>query len=109
MIFRPDHIRLILEGKKTATRRRHTYPRRAGRVYRIQRSMLDWTDIRIVVTKAYMQKLGQMTEEDAKKEGASTLKAFKEIWREINGGWNPEEEVWVYEFQLYRSPFDQNK
>ncbi len=50
-----------------------------------------------------------MTEEDAKKEGGYSLKEFKEVWRDINGAWDPELEVWVVEFELYRINTTQQK
>ena len=41
-----------------------------------------------------------MTEEDAKAEGFNSLEEFKKVWIEIHGYWDPDEEVWVYEFKL---------
>ena len=103
MIFSEEHIRLILEGKKTQTRRRHVRVLKAGRVYRIQRSWYEWTDIRIVITRAFQQRLGDIAEEDAEKEGGYTIEEFHRIWEKINGDWDPEEVVWVYEFRVSQS------
>jgi len=102
MIFQKEHIRLILEGKKTQTRRRHVRVLKVGRVYRIQRNWYEWTDIRIVITRAFQQRLGDLTEEDAKKEGGYTIEGFRHVWEEINGSWDSNEVVWVYEFRVYR-------
>jgi len=102
MIFQKEHIRLILEGKKTQTRRRHVRVLKLGRVYRIQRSWYEWTDIRIVITRAFQQRLGDITEEDAEKEGGYAIEEFRKTWEKINGNWDSAEVVWVYEFKVYQ-------
>ena len=99
MIFREEHIQMILEGRKTQTRRRHVHVLKVGRVYRIQRSWYEWTDIQIVITRSFQQRLGDITEEDAKKEGGYTIEEFRRVWEKINGAWDPDEIVWVYEFK----------
>jgi len=104
MIFSEEHIQLILEGKKTQTRRRHVHILKVGRVYRIQRSWYEWTDIRIPITRAFQQRLGDITEEEALKEGGYTVEEFRRIWEEINGRWNDNEVVWVYEFKRVQNP-----
>jgi len=45
-----------------------------------------------------------MTPEEALKEGGYTLEGFRRVWEEINGSWDPDEVVWVYEFQVYNPP-----
>ena len=46
-----------------------------------------------------------ITEEDAKKEGCSSVAEFKKVWEEIYGKWNPEQEVYVVEFKLLDKTF----
>ena len=46
--------------------------------------------------------LADMTEEEAKAKGFNTLEEFKETWRQINGPWNPDTIVTVYEFILHK-------
>jgi len=98
MLFREEHIRMILLGQKTMTRR-------IGRLHnlgrtRIQRSRYDWTDIEIEILRRYTQKLGEISPEDVRKEGYSSLEEFKATWIEIHGRWDADLEVWVYEFKL---------
>jgi hypothetical protein len=100
LIFRREHLDLVLAGVKTATRRRHKRPRRAGRVYTIKSSWVRYTVHRIKIDRAYEQRLGDMTEKDAEKEGGYTLQEFKEVWEEVVGLWDPDEVVTVYEFHL---------
>jgi len=44
-----------------------------------------------------------MTLEDAKKEGYDSLKEFRKVWEKINGYWDPNQVVWVYEFKMVKS------
>jgi len=50
--------------------------------------------------KAYPERLGDISEEDARKEGGYTIEQFKEVWRDITEAWTPEIEVTVYEFEM---------
>jgi len=100
VLFKEEHIRKILLGKKTMTRR-------VGRLHnlgrtRIQRSWYDWTDIEIEILKRYPQKLGEISLGDVRKEGYSSLEEYKAAWIKIHGRWNPDLEVWVYEFRLVK-------
>ena len=99
MLFEKKHIAWIRQGRKTMTRRLHTGPYRVGRKYRIQRSWYDWTDIQILIIRRFSQRLGDISPEDISKEGYKTLEEFKEAWIEINGSWDPDALVWVYEFE----------
>jgi hypothetical protein len=100
MIFREEHMELILRGMKTVTRRRHKYPRKAGKVYRTKKDWYHYRDVWILITRVYRQRLVDVTEDDAQKEGGYTLEEFKKLWERINGGWDPDEVVWVYEFKV---------
>jgi len=104
LIFREEHIRLILEGVKTQTRRLHKHPLKVGRVYRVKRNWVRYTDIQVLITRRYRQRLGDITLEEAFKEGGYSLEEFREVWERINGSWNPDELVWVYEFRLIPEP-----
>jgi len=99
MIFKKYHIEKILRGKKTMTRRLHRRPYRVGHKYRIQRSWYNWTHIYIRITCRFRQRLGDISPKDIRKEGYRTLEEFKEAWVEINGSWDPDSLVWVYDFE----------
>ena len=103
IIFKKEHIRMILEGVKTQTRRRHKYPRKAGKVYDINSDWYHKTGYRILITKVRRQRLGDITPEEAHAEGGYTIEEFEKVWKRINGAWDPDEEVVVYEFRLYHS------
>lgn len=56
----------------------------------------------IQIDKVYLQRLGDMTEEDAQKEGGYTLDEYKRVWNEIylKSPWDDNKEVWVVEFHV---------
>jgi len=81
LIFRPEHVRLILKGVKTQTRRRHKHLLRKGKVYEIKRDWYRKTSHRIVITRVCRQRLGDIAPEEALKEGGYTVEEFKEVWK----------------------------
>ena len=100
LIFKREHIQLILEGVKTQTRRRHRRPLKEGRIYNVKKDWYHSTVIKIKIIKVYRQRLGDITPEEAQKEGRDTISEFVYVWMRINGVWNPDEVVWVYEFRV---------
>jgi len=50
--------------------------------------------------QAAQQRLGDITAEDAKKEGFESLEELRKAWVKIYGSWNPGQIVTVYDFQL---------
>ena len=100
MLFRKEHIDKILRGEKTQTRRLSRYQYKVGRTYRIQRSWYKWTDIKILITRRYRERLGDITPAEIRKEGYNSLEEFKQAWTDINGYWDPDKIVTVYEFKL---------
>lgn len=107
MLFKDYHVMQIRTGEKTVTRRDWAdgYHRPSeGDVRMVQTDFFQSHEecncyIR-VTDEPYKQPLGEMTDEDAQKEGDyETLEEFKESWREINGEWNPEKVVDVVPFE----------
>jgi N4-acetylcytidine amidohydrolase len=99
LIFKKQFLKPILSGKKTQTRRVHSRLLKVGNTYTIQVSRTRSTGHYLKITKLYHQKLGEVGEEEAQKEGFDSLEEFKQAWIEINGSWNPKQEVIVYEFE----------
>ena len=104
LIFKRDHIEQILQGIKTQTRRMHKRPLKAGRIYDIKKDWYHSTGIKIKIIKAYAQRLDDISKEEALAEGGYTVEEFKEVWRRINGRWDPDEDVVVYEFKVMEEP-----
>jgi len=102
MLFKPEHKQMILEGKKTATRRAWKRPMvKVGGIYKCKLKMLSKEYFaKIKVTELYEQELGEMTDEDAEKEGYKDVEDFRNIWIKINGSWYGDRVVYVIEFKL---------
>lgn len=103
MLFKNHHVKMIENGTKTVTRRQWKTPHAVeGRIHPVQVKMYQPKSEcpKIKILKVYTQPLGEMTEEDARKEGGYTLEQFKEIWLKINRvPLDPDEVVHVVEFE----------
>ena len=99
MLFKEKHIKKIVRGEKTMTRRTHKLTLKVGKIYSIRSRYFEKSKEYIKITRKFQQRLGDITLEDIRKEGYETLEGFKCAWIEINGKWNPDQLVWVYEFE----------
>lgn len=113
ILFKPEHIPMILSGQKTATRRRWSKWRvKEGGEYQCRTKLFDKssTFAIIKVTKRYEQALRDITFEDALKEGYPTRQDYFDKWIEINGVCcllRPLDEiVKVVEFELVKPVFN---
>jgi len=104
ILFKPEHVQMILEGKKTQTRRTGDKRWNVGAIHQARTNMpwMDdsgyFADIRILDVRR--ECVGDISSEDVSAEGYETHEEFKKIWRWINGDWDPFEEVWVVEFEV---------
>jgi hypothetical protein len=46
---------------------------------------------KIRITALRIERLGDITQEDVRREGCDTLEEFKAVWIRINGSWDPEQ------------------
>ena len=100
MMFTKGHLALIENGTKTQTRRAWVKPRvKIGRYYPIQIDYRTKAKGYIRVTGLRQEFLRQITESDAKAEGGYTVASYMEIWIKINGSWNPNQFVYVVDFE----------
>ena len=114
MIFQQTY-QLILDDKKTATRRLINpndrlldNPKRVevngrikwqvGRTYALQPGRGQKAVGRIKITDINKQPLGQMTIEDAVAEGYPSLDDFRQTWLQIHDQFDPDLAVWVITF-----------
>jgi len=102
MLFKPEHKILILNGTKIATRRVWKKPMvKIGGIYKCKEKMLSKEYFaKIKVIRLYKQKLEDMTDEDARKEGYKNMHHFVGVWIKINKDWNDKQIVYVIEFKL---------
>ncbi len=103
VLFKRNLIAKILAGEKTQTRRVHRRTWTIGKVYPLRdRWYLGKHEAVgfILITRKFRQKLGNISIEDAEKEGYNSLEEFRIEWIKLCGSWNPEQTVIVYEFKL---------
>ena len=100
LLWKESYLPLLLSGTKTATRRTKRPLVKEGRSYFIRSGFFTHLPEKIKVDQLYTQKLGDMDERDAMKEGASSLKDYITEWEKLYGKWNPDQIVWVVEFHL---------
>jgi len=94
--FMPEHVPPIRKGIKTQTSRKGVDPR-----IRVGARIEAYTKFaELLVTDISRKKLGEFTEDDAKREGGYTLEEFKRIWKKLHGAWNPNETVNVVRFKV---------
>jgi len=99
MPFRFVHMNPILEGIKVQTSRKGI-PDSKVRVGAIVHAAIwepHFADLRI--TSIERKRLGDFTEEDAKREGGYTLEEFKNAWKRLHGEWNDNETVYAIHFE----------
>ena len=90
---------MIREGVKTQTRRLKQPNLKIGRTYPLRENYRTSLPDHIKITDIYQQYLGDITPEDIRCEGFTTLDEFAETWSSIYGCFNPEDFIWVVEFQ----------
>ncbi|QTC41861.1 ASCH domain-containing protein [Bacillus sp. V3] len=92
LVTKEEDVELVLQGKKTATRRN-------GR-YADEGEIMELKGEKYIVDKVYSQALGELTDEHAKQEGFQTVEEYKETILSYHPGmpWYPKMRVWVHEF-----------
>lgn len=102
ILFKPKHIELILSGRKTQTRRTGKCRWRVGSIHQaktnFKKGSKPFAFLRIVSVR--QERLGDITEEDAKKEGYPSVEAYKEVFKEIYGRWDDDMMIWVIDFEV---------
>jgi hypothetical protein len=99
-LFKGCLIPLILSGQKTQTRRAYKRGWLIGQTYKIKDHYLSKGLGTIKITRSFKQRLGDISEQDVQKEGFKNSTEFIDAWNAINGSWNPDTIVTVYEFIL---------
>lgn len=109
MMFKKSLLELVLSGLKTQTRRLHKHTLKKGRTYILKKNWVKNTGEYIKINRVAHQRLGDITEEDAEKEGFSSIEEFRKVWISINGSWDPDTEVVVYDFEITDPPPKQSR
>lgn len=99
MIFQHTYER-VLSGEKTQTRRLRPPRVAVGRSYAVQPGRGKKSVGRIIVTDLWQQRLGDISDDDARAEGYWNREEFFDSWRRIHHAFDPSAQVWVVEFRL---------
>jgi hypothetical protein len=100
-LFKRNLILMVLSGVKTQTRRIHQRGWVIGHTYKIKDTYYCKGLGTIKITRAFKQRLGDISEQDVQKEGFKDRAEFIQTWIKINkGAWNPDVIVTAYEFTL---------
>jgi len=97
--FRLSHMQPILDGIKTQTSRRGIPDPKIKEGAVIHAAVWEPHFADLLVTKIERKKLGDFTEEDARREGGYTLEEFKQVWKDLHGEWNQDETVYIIHFR----------
>lgn len=108
MLFKEQHMDMILSGKKTQTRRAWKRPMvKVGGIYKCKLQMLSKEYFaKIKVLKLWQEHIDDCSEEDAIKEGYGCKAHFMKVFEEINPKFLEEilqrksPKIWVIEFKL---------
>ena len=98
MIFKPELITSIQVGSKTMTRRRLPCPYKAERSYAVQPGRGKRHVFHIWPYAIREERLGDITNEDAEREGFRNVSEFVDYWMGLYGAYNPHERVAVIEW-----------
>ncbi|RKN61986.1 ASCH domain-containing protein [Paenibacillus ginsengarvi] len=88
-----EDVAKVLNGAKTATRRN-------GR-YADPGEIMEHGGKKFEVYNVYQQMLGDMSDEDARREGFPEMESYKAYILSLHKGmpWIPQAKVWVHEFR----------
>lgn len=104
ILFKLEHVPMILSGRKTQTRRTWDRPRvKVGSVHQCKTGFGkgDKPFAHIRITGLRQERLGVISDADVRAEGYETREQLADIWRRIHGkAPDPNQLVWVVDFAL---------
>lgn len=103
MIFKPELAKLVMQGRKSMTRRpvkpgeKHCRYQ-AGKSYALQPGRGKQAAGRLTILEVRREALGAISLADARREGFRTTQDFKDYWAAMYGRFDALAEVWVISF-----------
>jgi hypothetical protein len=109
ILFKPEHIPMILAGRKTQTRRIGRRRWKVGSIHqaRVSYYAKPFANLRIMAVR--QECLGDITEADAIAEGYGRVAEYQEVFRRIYGFWEPDTPVWVIDFEVVEKGANANE
>lgn len=100
ILFKPEHVQPILDGRKTQTRRLGNRRWREGAVHQARTKMFGDPFAYLRILDVRREVLGAITTADARAEGYTMTADYLAAFERINGSAPLELPVWVVEFEL---------
>jgi hypothetical protein len=104
ILFKPQHVPMILEGRKTQTRRLGKKRWNVGSAHQAKTSLFGERFAWLVITGVRKEKLCDISDEDVRREGYETRAGYYDAFVAINrlGTYTLGELVWVVDFRLVK-------
>lgn len=100
ILFKQEHVAPILADTKTQTRRTGKLRWKVGAIRQAKTSYKKDSEFaRLRILAVRQERLGDISEADAVAEGYASIADYQDIFRRIYGEWNPEQMVWVIDFE----------
>lgn len=103
ILFKPQHADLILSGRKTQTRRIWRRQRAIVGSIHLAKTLMLSRDFfaRLEILNVYKERLGDISDEDARAEGYPNRAAYLQAFRDINHDHiDLDQEVYVVKFRV---------
>lgn len=102
MMFDVFCLSQILSGRKDVTRRIPSGKRPAvpGHIHKLKIDRTKKTYGLILIEDCRLEKLGDLTDEEARREGFNCKEHYLKYFKHLNGDVNPDELVWRVQFEL---------
>ena len=103
ILFKDYHIKPILRGRKTQTRR--LWPKgprvKVGAVHLVKTELFSKEHhCKIKILDVHQERLGDISADDVYAEGYSSIDEYVDAWIEINGSFDPDQLVYVVAFEV---------
>lgn len=102
ILFKPEHVPMILSGRKIETRRDwKSWRTRVGSVHKAKTEMMSRNYFaRIEILERWEERLGDISDESIHNEGYDSREAYMAKFREIYGYWKPDKVIKVIKFRV---------
>ena len=100
ILFKPEHAPMILERRKTQTRRLGKKRWNVGAVHQARTKMFGKPFARLRILGVREDVLEAVSQEDAEREGYHCPSCYRAAFGRINDRMDPLTKVWVVDFEL---------
>jgi hypothetical protein len=84
VLFKKEHIPMVLQHLKTQTSRTHKREWKVGKIYPISDKLFGKPKGYILITRKWKERLGDITMEDMRKEGYNSLEEYQKGGKEYS-------------------------